>query len=99
MADWQNTVNLLPEWRMVRDGELAIQQLAKVAAARLAKVSVPEFLVDERDDLIDEFKSIAEDESADTSDFDDVMDRLYDFGDTRLGDKWPGQKVAWIKTF
>ena len=31
--------------------------------------------------------------------FNEVMERLYDWGDINLTDEWPPKKVCWIKTF
>lgn len=48
-----------------------------------------------------DFESLAaEGGSADIDDFDDILERLYDWGDSHVGSPtWPPNKLCWIKTF
>jgi hypothetical protein len=99
MADWQRKINMNPELTKWQDGEITVQELA-VAMARKVR-AIADFkdhddLNDERDELAAEFEGMADDPSLTTSDFDDVMQRLLDWGDTKLDNKWNGKKVCWI---
>ena len=96
MADWQRTLPLKDVWPS-RDPK----QIAAAIAERLPKLRAFDDPVidDERDMLVDGFKAIADNPSADVDDFDRVLERLYDWGDQRLDDDWNGQKVCWVQTF
>jgi len=104
MADWQRKLNLTDIWTKVDTGEMTIQQLSAEIAKRLrnlrplAPQTADNSIDDERDDLVDEFEGLSEDPEATTGDFDSVMNRLYDWGDMPLDDKWPPKKVCWIAT-
>lgn len=100
MANWQRKVKLNPEWGRAKDGEVTINELAGVIAARL-KALVPfgdDDLDNERDEIVEELESLAADQSAAISDIDDIMDRLFDWGDSSLDDNWNGKKACWIDT-
>lgn len=100
MANWQRTIRLQPQWGRAKDGKLSASELAASIATKLRGVaSFGSHLDDERDEIAEEFEALAADKSADVNDFDRVMDHLYDWGDTRLDDKWPGKKACWIDTF
>ena len=98
MADWKNTVDFSVQKKSFLDGKLSLQDLAAAAAkaVRSAIHSLNDDLKFERDRIADEFDSIATDSVATAEDFDDVLERLYDWGDTRLSPEWNGKKVAWI---
>lgn len=99
MADWKHTLNLLPEWDQAKEGEIPINKLSEVVAKRLASLNIRGHIADERDEIVEEFKMLANDPVASTDDFDDVMHMLYDFADTQLDNKWPPAKLIWVKTF
>lgn len=101
MANWVRKIKLNPWWDQAKDGTVSIQILADKIAAKLA--ALPVFVEDDinfaRDELVDQFKSIASDPFAGRDDFDSIMDELYDWGDTSLdGSQWMGRKVCWIDT-
>lgn len=106
MANWQRTLRLQPEWGQAQDGEITLQQLAKVVAFRLRSLrpfgdDVGRTILsfdDEREEIADNFEDIAGDDTATTDDFDDVMCALYDWADQHMDDKWNGKKVCWIDT-
>jgi hypothetical protein len=101
MANWQRTLDLLPEWSKALDDELAVQQLAAVVATRLRALTPfsDEDIESKRIELAEEFEDLSKDESADGPEFDWLMNTLYDWGDTPLDPKFNGKKVCWIKTF
>jgi hypothetical protein len=78
-----------------------IPLVARTAADRL-EVLAPfggNYLDDEKLDLVDELRALAEDEGATTSDFDNVWGRVYDWADTPLDSSFGGKKVCWVATF
>ena len=104
MADWQNRLDLKDVWGKIEEGELSVRELAKITAERLKNLKlkhVTNDMEEVRDDIVDEFEGLSEDESAKISDFDSVMSRLYDWGDTDIASVdivWPRKKVCWIAT-
>ena len=95
MAQWQRKLDLTDVWESED-----IPLIARTAAKRL-KLMLPlpdENLDYEREEFIDEFEALSEDPDADTSDFDDVLRRLYDWGDISLDGKFNGKKVCWVAT-
>lgn len=96
MSDWQSELNLKDVWECGN-----VHAIALTASQRLkAMNAIPDvYLEEERINIADEFFEIAQDKSAGTSDFDDVMCRLYDWADARLDDQWNGKKVCWVSTF
>lgn len=100
MANWQTTLNLLPEYNHARDGKITIQALAAVVAARLDGLKWPTEFESDKDDLVDEFRGLSEDTDATVNDFDAVLERLYDVADSRINTTpWPYDKLCWVKTF
>ena len=74
MANWQRRLNLAD----IYHAGIPVHELAGMVAERLASISVPggdEYLTDERDEIISEFRDMAEDPAVNTSDFDQVMER------------------------
>jgi hypothetical protein len=106
MADWQRKIYLNPEWEQAKTGDITLQSLAASIARKLGKVkdfsrdrmTDPNPLDDERDEIVERFKDLAAEIDPSREDLDDVMIDLYDWGDTRLDDQWPGKKACWIDT-
>ena len=96
MADWQRKLDLKDVWD---SGD--VQLIAKTTSERLrALAPLDDRNLDQsRVELADQFDSIAQDSTAGTSEFDTVMEELYDWGDTKLDSHWNGKKVCWIATF
>lgn len=102
MANWQRTLNLLPEWKMRIDDEISLQDLSRVVAERLSAVKQLGIsdLDEQRDDLVHQFKEMSNDTSLTVDEFDEVLNELYDWGDTHIdGSILAGKKACWIKTF
>jgi hypothetical protein len=101
MANWQRTIKLQPEWGKADRREITAQDLARSIASKLrivADLRLPE-LNDERDFIADEFAEFAADNTGDFDDLDELMERLYDWGDTHIGGKFfDAKKVCWIDT-
>ena len=101
MTNWQRTIKLQPEWGMADRREITAQELARSIASKLRSVAnlrLPE-LNDERDFIADEFAEFAADDTGDFDDLDELMERLYDWGDTHIGGEFfDAKKVCWIDT-
>lgn len=100
MANWQRKLDLKDVWTSVDDGEKTIQELAGIVAARLKALApfADEDIEEAKAEIVDNFEDLAEDEETDYPDFNYIMEDLYNWGDTRLDDGWPGKKVCWIET-
>lgn len=98
MAQWQRTLVICDVWD--RPNGETIAQLAAIIADRIRELK-PFGLPDldaEREDVAAEFQDVAEDPCATSGDFDEAMERLYDWADTPLDAAWNGKKACWVKT-
>lgn len=105
MADWQRKLILNPEWDQAQENEIATQELARSIAVKLRALEPfsdnslrPNEWDAERDEIAETFEALAADKNATQSDFNRVMQGLYDWGDTRMDAQWNGKKVCWIDT-
>lgn len=106
MADWQRELDLTDLWKKEEAGEITVQEIAKELAKRLEALAPFGFknegLDHEKENLVGEFEDIANDPSADQSDFNYLMDVLYDWADTPLVGAFSGKrsnkKACWVKT-
>ena len=98
MANWQSRLNLKDVWPAAKEGRITPQKLAATIAKRLRRLSPckNQDILDERDEIADEFEAFSEDPTADTDEFDSIMERLYDWGDIKLDNDWPPKAVCWI---
>ena len=97
MANWQRHMSVEDVWE-TND----IHLIARTAADRLEQVAPFEdypFIEDQRLELVEELRGLAADEDATISDFDELWNRVYDWGDISLDGTWNGRKVCWIATF
>ena len=102
MANWQRTLKLQPETDQASAGEISVQELAAVVAKRLRALRPfgDEYIDNERDEIADEFEWIARSSDAESDDYDEVLDRLYDWGDIHIsGDFFNAKKVCWVDCF
>lgn len=103
MANWKYKFNLKDFYH---DDNISIQNKAKMVAERIGKtfsdfVSIESTNFDsELDEIKDDFEWLATDSSAKADDFDDVMERLYDWADAEIEPfgKWPRNKMCWVET-
>lgn len=101
MANWQRELNLADVFVPAKEGHVTVADLCGTIAKRL-RLMKPfgiESIDEERDEITDDFEFLASDGSADRDEFDEAMERLYDWADTALDDKWNGRKVCWVRTF
>ena len=95
MADWQRRLDMKDVWE---SGDIPL--IARTAADRLeALAPFGSYLDDEKLDLVDELRGLADDSEATIGDFNNVWDRVYDWADTPLDSRFNGKKVCWIATF
>ena len=101
MANWINRLDLSDVWDKANDYEISIQELAGITAKRLSNINkgLNEDLLWLRDNLVDEFEAISEDEEAGQVDLNYVMQDLYDWADTPLDNNWAGKKACWIEIY
>lgn len=97
MAKWQRELDLSDVWPRAESGELSACQLAGTVADRLAALAPIPAVEDIRQELIESFRILADFPDLDGDEFDAQLERLYDWGDIALDDKWNGKKVCWIK--
>jgi len=101
MAKWINTLDVSDVWDKADEGEITVAELARVVHDRLT--AIPAYsnadVEYERQTLIEEFESLADDEDSDFDAFNYSWDRLYDWGDTSLDTVFNGRKVCWLKVF
>lgn len=101
MTDWQRTLDLRLEYGQAQDGNLAIPELAGVVASRLERIRDfgDDYIDREREEICEEFELLSQDETAETAEFDWLMNRLWDWADQRLGGSGANTaKVCWVKT-
>lgn len=89
MAQWFSRLEFKTLWKSYDDGGISIQNVAnQVSAALEAHVNYSND--PELQGIAEEFKEFSSDTSADADDFDDILDRLYD---------WADGARCWIATF
>lgn len=106
MPNWVRTIDIKDVWK----GE-DVSLIARTLAERLKALkhynlsdcpSRPKvmFLNDKLQEFVEEFESLGANPEATTDAFDDILGRLYDFGDRSLteGPLWTRNKALWIAT-
>lgn len=81
MATWKYHLNIKTEWDATKNAELSVQELASVIADRLAAIDFGDDDNFRRDNLVEDFQVLADDEGADTDEFDALFNELYNFAD------------------
>jgi len=94
--NWHRTLDLVHCWKAAEAKEITPQQLAKTVAEKLKNLakSLEGDNAEECSLLAEELDSAEEDPKFDFDDFDDVMERIYDLGDTEIR---RGTKLFWVK--
>lgn len=101
MSNWQRTLDIKNSWELVKEYEMSQAELAKEIAEKL-KLLKPFKNQDidwEKEEIIEEFENLADDEDENQEWFNYAMNKLYDWADTSLDGKFGGKKVCWVKTF
>ena len=98
MADWEHRINLKEIWEDYNGEKIDVvtagKRVAEVLKSFKSTATMGSFLRDELDDIIFNFEHLSEDEE----DFNNVMEELYDWGDTEIPTP-PGKmqrRLAWI---
>lgn len=102
MANWQRKIELGDVFTQAGTGELPLHQLAGIVADRIEALAPIPAVEDDRQELIQSFRNMADDDLLESDEFDWHMERLYDWGDMQLnpGDSfWDMKRVCWINTF
>lgn len=99
MAEWQNHLHIKTEWQQAKRGELTLQELAASIGKKLIAMWKTQQDDDELLDLSFSFEGMGETPGLSIVEFDEEMERLYDWGDTLLDNRWNGKKKCWIETF
>ena len=102
MAQWQNKINIKKTWNGYEAGENTLQDICGEIVSELGRIrpNVEKRYPDELDDLdgiIAEFLTLRDDKSATVDEFDNVLESLYDWGDTALDSNFVGKKLCWIE--
>ena len=99
MANWQNVIDLSRCWKEAEDKPELTIEICKDAIFGLKNMKVlPEDMEVYREELIDKFQYLIENNMDDFSAFNEILNDLYDFADTPLESGWNGKKLAWVKT-
>lgn len=103
MANWQRKLDIKDVWKKAKNDEITLQELSKIMVERLrALESYPyKDIEEEKNDIMEDLEAVYMDENAKQDEFNEVMGRLYDWGDTLLPTDQPGvvsKKVCWIAT-
>ncbi len=94
MANWKYKIEMKKHMDACRNGEITVGELGLKFKKRLEpilKSLKDEDYIDELQEIIWDFENVIDD-----NDFDSVLERLYDFGDYPLDNKWPPTKMMWV---
>ena len=101
MSDWQRKVDFSAYTEKYDEGELSIQEFAKIVAEKLKGLPTfeNEYINTQLEEIIWSFEDLAEDEEEDFGEdnFNYLLSDLYDWGDISLDGKFGGKKVCWIQ--
>lgn len=98
MSNWKYKLRVGQDRRDYENRCITLQELGKCFAAKIralpcyGKEESQFSSVDEIDDCAREFDHVS-----DVEDFDNILEALYDWGDTVLDDGWPRTKMCWIE--
>ncbi len=103
MANWQRKIDLSEEFGRIEDfpDKDGLSKLCNVIADKLEKLNPysPEYeFEEEKKEIIQSFRDLAEDKDITVENFDSLMTELYNWGDTSIDGKFGGKKVCWINT-
>jgi hypothetical protein len=95
MSVWVRRLRIKNEWSKADAGDIEVKELADIIANKLTAFGIPGDV--ELEEIIEDFKALEEDASFD--DFNEIMDRLYNWADISLDNVFGGKKNCWIETF
>ena len=93
MAQWQRCLDIKDVW-----ASEDVRLIARTLSERLRKLEPfgDEALDGTRDELARQFGRLAKLLNADADEFDQVMEMLYDWADTKLSPGLGGKKACWV---
>lgn len=91
MANWKHRLDLKAEHNDVHNGILQPWEYAKRVAKKMRALEMDEDKLEEWLDIASDFEAEAQNHECTFDDTDEVLDRLYDFGDY--------EHTCWIATF
>jgi len=96
MANWQHHLKLKDISEAWDRKEIDSKKAGQMTAERIKHLA--EHLKPAYASYKEEFLEIAEqfEDSADQDEYNDCLTQLYDLGDTKLDDEFPGKKLCWI---
>ena len=101
MANWQRKVDFSAYTEKYDEGELSIQEFAKIVVEKLKTLRKfeDEYINNQLEEIIWSFEDLADDEEYmdEESTFNYLLEDLYKWGDIPLDDKFGGKKVCWIQ--
>ena len=101
MANWQRKVDFSAYTEKYDEGELSIQEFAKIVAEKLKTLRKfeDEYINNQLKEIIWSFEDLADYEECmdEESTFNYLLEDLYNWGDIPLDDKFGGKKVCWIQ--
>ena len=102
MANWQFHLNLHDKWDTDDVHEISVDACEKIEnllkEIRLRQHPVYKEMADALEDILCDFEIVRNDPDASEDDFNNVLESLYDWGDTPLDNQWGGKKMCWIDT-
>jgi hypothetical protein len=113
MANWKYKLDMAADWQLCKEGAINAQELARRVVKHLRELPLEDdksdesmignsyFPKQELNELIEDFNHLSNDEDATVDDFDEIYDRLCDWGDQEIAPygKWPTNKLCWIGVF
>ena len=102
MANWQFHLNLHDKWDTDDVHEISVDACEKIEALlkeiRLRQHPIYQELAAVLEDILCDFEIVRDDLGASEDDLNNVLESLYDWGDTPLDNQLGGKKMCWIDT-
>jgi len=98
VTNWKRRIDIKEEMKQAKTGEISPAELGQIIANKLK--GLPEYAYDDLKIIVIAFEDLPKDAGGD--EFDEVMEALYDWGDTTLDSSGPFStwtKQCWIATF
>lgn len=96
--DWKTKINLAAVWPSENPKLISGEVVDELTRMDLSFLTEDDPVRQMRDELVGEFKGLAEQEDPDVDDFDAALEYLYDWADTPLVSGSVRQKLCWIST-
>ena len=99
MANWKYRLNVKDAWKRLKDNEISIQEFAGIAREKLKIIAISSPSDAILIGLIAALDQMAQNEDADTDDFDALWDDVYNWADQETASTWPPSRLCWVSTF